>query len=161
TEGSAFEPLSPLTEGVAFVLAGSNEETGVEDPTGGQLPPELAGGLTGGISLIGQAIIDNSPVAEQDMGFSNAIGSLLGGEVQTTDNEPGAPSDPVEGGAPETPLSPLTDALMANSDPAVFAESLAGVIEDFGSSTPFEAGTEALADALRSGGLPEMDGGTG
>lgn len=76
-------------------------------------------------------------------------GTLLGGETQPATEEPPAE----EGNAlPDTPLDPLTDALMENSDPAVLGESVGGVIEDIGANTPLEAVTEPLADALAGGG---------
>ena len=145
-EDSALAPLSPLTEGLAFVVAGG------EDPTGGQLPEELAGGLAGGVALLGQAVVDASEMAGPGAALFETVGNLLGGTRPTGDGEPGN-----GGGFPETPLSPLTDALMENADPAVFAGSLAGVIEDIGQNSPLEAVTGPIADAL-AGGVPTLPG---
>ena len=184
----AFAPLAPLTSGLAFVVAGG------EDPTGGQLPEQLTGGLAGGVALLGEQVADNSGSAGPGEPLVETVGNLLGGERAEDDGgEPGEGEEPGEGGTtgtpldvildpiaeaigggapslpglpgggeggiPETPLSPLTDALMENADPAVFAENLAGVIEDIGTNTPLEAVTEPLVEALRSGGLPDMGGG--
>ena len=175
---SAFAPLAPLTSGLAFVVAGG------EDPTGGQLPEQLTVGLAGGVALLGEQATDNSGSAGPGEPLVETVGNLLGGERAEDDGgEPGEGEEPEEpgeggttgtpldvildpiadavggGGLPETPLSPLTDALMENTDPDVFAESLAGVIEDIGANTPLAAVTEPLAEALRSGGLPDMGGG--
>ncbi|BET24885.1 hypothetical protein RGQ30_03860 [Limnobacter thiooxidans] len=145
-EDSALAPLSPLTEGLAFVVAGG------EDPTGGQLPEELSGGLAGGVGLLGQALVDGSEMAGPGAALVETVGNLLGGTRPTGDDEPDN-----GGGIPETPLSPLTDALMENADPAVFAGNLAGVIEDIGQNSPLEAVTGPIADAL-AGGVPTLPG---
>ncbi|WP_306815182.1 hypothetical protein [Limnobacter parvus] len=252
---SALAPLAPVTGGLAFVVAGG------EDPTGGQLPEQLSGGLAGGVVLLGEQLTNNAETAGPGEPLIETVGNLLGGERAEDDGGepgegeepgeggptgtpldailapltdlaggglpaipglpggdegepgeggptgtpldavlapltdlaggglpaiPGLPGgdegepgeggttgtpldliiDPIadavgggEGGIPETPLSPITDALMENADPAVFAENLASVIEDIGTNTPLEAVTEPLVEALRSGGLPDMGGG--
>lgn len=91
TEGSAFEPASMITDGLAFLVGG---EEVASDPSG-LAPEELSGGLAGGMEQVGQAIIDNNPFAEQDMGTGDFIGSLLGGDTQApiSSTSPSLPGD--------------------------------------------------------------------
>ena len=157
-EDSALAPLDPATSAVSDMVVSA---------------------LSSGISDGGDAIIDNSEMAGPGEELITTVGTLLGGESTPDTEEPppeeggttGTPLDVVldpltgalDGGGetPETPLSPLTDALMDNSDPAVFAENVAGVIDDVGANTPLEAVTDPISDALSGGGDDTGGGDTG
>ena len=71
---SALAPLAPLTNGLAFVIAGG------EDPTGGQLPEQLTGGLAGGVAVLGEQIVSNAEAAGPGAPLIETVGNLLGGE---------------------------------------------------------------------------------
>jgi len=159
-EDSALAPLDPATTAVSDMVVSA---------------------LSSGISDGGDAIVENAEMAGPGAELITTVGTLLGGESTPPDTEEPPPADggttgtpldavldPVSGAldggeAPETPLSPLTDALMDNSDPAVFAENLAGVIDDVGANTPLVAVTDPISDALTGGestGGEESTGGT-
>ncbi len=150
-ENSALAPLDPLTTAVSDMLVAP---------------------LSSGTSDAGDAFIDNAEMAGPGEELATTTGTLLGGETQPATEEPPAEEPPADGGTtgtpldavvdpvvslveggdtPDTPLDPLTDALMENSDPAVLGESVGGVVEDIGTNTPLEPVTEPLADALAGG----------
>ena len=135
-------PLAPVTSDILAPVVGTDDQggaTGVEgtlsevgdgltdltnpdsplEPVSALTDPvesEVLGGVEGGVSMVGDAIVDGS--ADEPSGLGETAGTLLGGEStggSSGGDTGGSPTDAITDGASGLPTDMLTDAVPTSS----------------------------------------------